>query len=66
MNIFQNSSTFQKLLGFGTAAVRCFTTAGLAMFLILAWILTEPLLRWGVHLSDSYGMRFDPKMKGRS
>jgi hypothetical protein len=66
MNMFKNSGMFQKLLDFGFAAVRCVATAGLAMFLILAWILTESLFRRGVHLSDLYGVRFDPKMKGRS
>jgi len=33
-------------------------TAMVAVCLIIAWILTSPLFRWGVFLSDCYRKRF--------
>ena len=33
--------------------------------LILAWLATGVLFRWGVSLKDSYQMRLNPKMKGQ-
>jgi hypothetical protein len=65
MNLFENSNMFQKLARFSFQTAGYFLTIGLVMLLILAWILTEPLLRWCVHLSDLYRIRFVPKIKGR-
>ena len=65
MNTFQNSDALQRLLRFGFNATGYIVTAGLVLFLILAWILTAPLFRRGVYLGDLYRIRFDPKMKGR-
>jgi hypothetical protein len=45
MNIFQNSDMFQKLLQSGFEAIGYVLTAGLAVILILAWALTEPLFQ---------------------
>jgi len=52
MNAFKNSDAVQKLLGFGFQAIGYVVTISLAAFLILAWILTAPLFRLGVCLSD--------------
>jgi hypothetical protein len=45
MNIFQNSDVFQKLGRVSLHAIGYFFTAGLAVILVLAWVLTEPLFQ---------------------
>jgi hypothetical protein len=47
--------TFQKGVGY-------VLTGALAACLILAWILTAPLFRWGVALSDYYRKRFQSEV----
>lgn len=42
---------FQRVIGY-------VLMIGVATFLILAWILTSPLMRWGVFLGDRYRKRF--------
>jgi hypothetical protein len=49
--MLSGAETFQKSVGY-------MLTAALATCLILAWILTAPLLRWGVAMSDYYRKRF--------
>ena len=63
MNVFRHFDSLQKLVRFGFRAIAYVLTIGLAAFLILAWILTDPLLHWGVYLSDLIRMRFNPTMK---
>ena len=65
MNFFQHLDSLRKLVRFGFRATGYVATVGLAAFLILVWILTEPLLHWGVYLSDFIRMRFNPTMKGK-
>jgi hypothetical protein len=54
MNVYQNSDTFQKILRFGLQAIGDAIFLGFAVFFILAWLLTSPLLRLGDYLSDLY------------
>jgi hypothetical protein len=63
MNVFQNSDTFEKCLRFSFHAIGNVVTVGVAVFLILAWILMSPLLRFGTYLGDLYRTRLNPKMK---
>lgn len=42
---------FQRILSY-------LLTAGVVVCLLLAWIMTEPLLRCGVYLGDLYRKRF--------
>jgi hypothetical protein len=49
------AETLQKSVGY-------VLTVALAACLILAWVLTAPLLRWGVALSDYYRKWFDPEI----
>lgn len=65
MNSLQNSDTFQQLLRFGFRASGYVVTVGLVACLILAWILTAPLLRCGVYLSDAYRKQFDIGTNGK-
>lgn len=64
MKTFQNSDTFQKFLNFSVRALECVLTVGLGAFLILAWIVTSPLLRLGVYLGDLRRTRFNPRKRG--
>jgi hypothetical protein len=45
MNHFKNSDFFQKLGRFGFEVIGYFFTAVLAVILILAWVLTDPLFQ---------------------
>jgi hypothetical protein len=53
--MLSGAETLQKGVGY-------ILTAALAACLILAWILTAPLLRWGVALSDYYRKRFHSEL----
>ncbi len=66
MNTLQNSDLLQKFLNFSFRALECAATVGLGVFLILAWIVTSPLLRMGVYLSNLWRTRLNPKRKGWS
>ena len=63
MKVVQNPEPLQKLLHSGFRAIGYIVTFGLAACLILAWILSAPLIRCGVYLSDRYHARFEPKMQ---
>jgi len=66
MNSLQHFDTFQKLLHFGFRASGYVVTVGLAACLILAWLLTAPLLRCGVYMSVFYRNRLRfPRMSAR-
>ena len=55
------SNTFQKCRRTSFQDVGNTVTAGVAAVLILAWILTSPLLRLGAYLDDLYRARFHQK-----
>lgn len=57
----QHSDPFQKFLHFSFRALECAVTMGVGVFLILAWIVTSPLLRLSVYLSDLWRTRRNPK-----
>jgi hypothetical protein len=65
MNVSDNSDSLQKLLQFSFRTTGYILTVGLGGFLILVWILTEPVMHLAIHLSDLYRTRFNPKIKGR-
>jgi hypothetical protein len=46
-----NEGAFQRGAGYAL-------TLAVAAFLIVAWILTAPFIRWGVSLGDYYRKRF--------
>ena len=52
MNGAQNPGMFEQWLSFGFRASGYVVTIGLLAGLILAWLLTAPLLRGGVYLSE--------------
>jgi hypothetical protein len=52
MNVFKDSDALQKFLQLNFQAFRCVVTIGLAVLFIMAFILTSPLFRLGVYLSD--------------
>jgi hypothetical protein len=54
MNALLHSDMFDKPLHFIFRVIRFVVTVGLGAFLILAFILTTPLLRLGVYLNDLY------------
>jgi len=64
MKVVQNAEPLQELLHSSFRAIGYIVTIGLAACLILAWVLTAPLIRCGVYLSDRYHARFEPKMQG--
>ena len=64
MHTLQNSDPLQKFLHISFRALECVLTVGLGAFLILAWIVTSPLLRLGVYLSDLWRTRLNPKRRG--
>jgi hypothetical protein len=50
------ADTIQKGVGYTL-------TFAVAACLILAWVLTAPLLRWGVLLTDYYRQRSQPQIR---
>jgi hypothetical protein len=44
---------FQKLALFSNQVIGCLVTTGLAVFLILAWVLTEPLFQLSEWIAGS-------------
>jgi hypothetical protein len=61
MNFPRNPDAFEKFPRLVFRAFECVVTAVLGVFLILAWILASPLLRFGVYLSDLHRMRLNSK-----
>jgi hypothetical protein len=47
MNFFQNSIVLQKMMRFSFLVMGYAFTAGLTVFLVLAWVLTGPLFQIG-------------------
>lgn len=45
MNIFQHGDSFEKTVQLTRQVVGCILTVGLASILIVAWILTEPVIQ---------------------
>lgn len=66
MNLFQKSEWFEKMLSSGFRASGYVATVTLLVGLMLAWILTVPLFRVGVHLSDFYHARLAARAIRRS
>jgi hypothetical protein len=66
MKDFQKTGALQKFLYSSFRAIGYVITFGLAACLILVWVLTAPLIRCGVYLSDRYHARFEPKMQGNT
>ena len=54
MHSYQHTGLPQKGLGLGFQAVRFALTAGVAVLLITAWMLTAGIFRFGIYLSDQY------------
>jgi hypothetical protein len=50
---FQDFDMRQKLAQLGIQATGHIATAGVVIFLILAWAITSPLVRLGDQLADS-------------
>jgi len=65
MNMLQHSDSSQKFLQLGFHAAAYLITAGLAAFLIAAWVLTEPLFRAGIFLGDLFHSQRNLTMKGK-
>jgi hypothetical protein len=66
MNVFQNPGVFQKPFRICIRAVGFVVTIVLVALLILAWMLTGTLFRWGVYLCESCRKPFAGEMKERS
>jgi hypothetical protein len=58
MNAFQDSDPIQKRLRLGFHAIGNVVTVGMAVFLILVWILASPFLRLLVYLKDLFHAQF--------